>query len=39
MNKTLLDLNLLEIENIEIIASGSSYFAGLVGKNRFEKLA
>ncbi|MDP2091148.1 MAG: glutamine--fructose-6-phosphate transaminase (isomerizing) [Candidatus Gracilibacteria bacterium] len=38
-NKTLDDLNKIEIENIEIIASGSSYFAGVVGKNWFEELA
>jgi glucosamine--fructose-6-phosphate aminotransferase (isomerizing) len=29
----------LNIENIEIIASGSSYYAGIVGKNWFEDLA
>lgn len=38
-NKTLEELNSLEIENIEIVASGSSYFAWVVGKNWFEELA
>ena len=38
-NKTLDKLNELKIENIEIIASGSSYFAWLVWKNWFEKLS
>jgi glucosamine--fructose-6-phosphate aminotransferase (isomerizing) len=32
-------LNEIEIENIEIIASGSSYFAGIVGKSWFEELS
>jgi glucosamine--fructose-6-phosphate aminotransferase (isomerizing) len=36
---TLDKLNKLDIENIEIIASGSSYFAGVVWKNWFEELA
>lgn len=38
-SKTLNELNNLEIENIEIIASGSSYFAWVVWKNWFEELA
>ncbi|MDD2871612.1 MAG: glutamine--fructose-6-phosphate transaminase (isomerizing) [Candidatus Gracilibacteria bacterium] len=38
-NNTLDELNKLDIENIEIIASGSSYFAGVVGKSWFEQLA
>ncbi|MDD3794245.1 MAG: glutamine--fructose-6-phosphate transaminase (isomerizing) [Candidatus Gracilibacteria bacterium] len=38
-NETLEELNSLEIKHIEIIASGSSYFAGVVGKNWFEELA
>lgn len=38
-NETLEELNNYDIENIEIIASGSSYFAGVVGKSWFEELA
>lgn len=38
-NETLENLNSLEIENIEIIASGSSYFAWVVWKEWFESLA
>jgi glucosamine--fructose-6-phosphate aminotransferase (isomerizing) len=38
-NETLEKLNSYEIENIEIIASGSSYFAWIVGKNWFESLS
>ncbi|MDD2907100.1 MAG: glutamine--fructose-6-phosphate transaminase (isomerizing) [Candidatus Gracilibacteria bacterium] len=38
-NETLEELNNLEIKHIEIIASGSSYFAGVVGKNWFEELS
>ncbi|MFK7779679.1 MAG: glutamine--fructose-6-phosphate transaminase (isomerizing) [Candidatus Gracilibacteria bacterium] len=38
-NETLDELNNLDFENIEIIASGSSYYAGVVGKSWFEKLA
>lgn len=38
-NDTLEELNNLEIEQVEIIASWSSYFAGLVGKSWFEELA
>ncbi|MDC0506244.1 glutamine--fructose-6-phosphate transaminase (isomerizing) [Candidatus Gracilibacteria bacterium] len=38
-NDTLDELNSYEIENIEIIASGSSYFAGEVGKYWFRDLA
>jgi glucosamine--fructose-6-phosphate aminotransferase (isomerizing) len=37
-NKTLEELNSLEIENISIIASGSSYFAWVVGRSWFEEL-
>ncbi len=38
-NETLDELNKLDIENIEIIASWSSYFAWLVWKSWFEELA
>lgn len=38
-NETLEKLNSYEIESIEIIASGSSYFAWIVGKNWFESLS
>ena len=38
-NDTLEKLNEKEIENIEIIASGSSYFAWVVWKSWFEELA
>ncbi|NVP17639.1 glutamine--fructose-6-phosphate transaminase (isomerizing) [Candidatus Gracilibacteria bacterium] len=38
-NETLEELNSLDIKHIEIIASGSSYFAGVVGKNWFEELS
>jgi len=38
-NKTLDKLNELDIENIEIVWSGSSYFAWLVWKSWFEELA
>lgn len=38
-NETLEELNSLEIKHIEIIASGSSYFAWVVWKNWFEELA
>lgn len=38
-NDTLDELANHDIENIEIIASGSSYFAGVVWKSWFEKLA
>lgn len=38
-NETLDKLNEKEIENIEIIASGSSYFAWVVWKNWFEELS
>jgi len=38
-NKTLEELNDIDIENIEIIASWSSYFAWIVWKSWFEKLA
>lgn len=38
-NKTLNKLNNLDIEKIEIIASWSSFFAWIVWKNWFEKLA
>lgn len=38
-NDTLEQLNSLSIENIEIIASGSSYYAAIVWKDWFESLA
>lgn len=38
-NETLEELNSYDFENIEIIASGSSYFAWVVGKTWFEELA
>jgi glutamine---fructose-6-phosphate transaminase (isomerizing) len=38
-NETLAKLNSYEIESIEIIASGSSYFAWVVWKNWFETLS
>lgn len=38
-NETLDEINKLDIENIEIIASGSSYFAWVVWKNWFEELS
>ncbi|MDD3145637.1 MAG: glutamine--fructose-6-phosphate transaminase (isomerizing) [Candidatus Gracilibacteria bacterium] len=38
-NETLEELNSLDIKHIEIIASGSSYYAGVVGKNWFEELS
>ncbi len=38
-NETLEELNKLGFENIEIIASWSSYFAWIVWKNWFEELA
>jgi len=38
-NKTLEEINELDIENIEIIASWSSYFAWLVWKSWFEQLS
>ena len=38
-NETLEELNSYNFENIEIIASGSSYFAGMVWKSWFEELA
>lgn len=38
-NKTLDELNKLDIDSIEIIASWSSYFAWVVWKNWFEELA
>ncbi len=38
-NETLDELNKHDIENIEIIASWSSYFAWMVGKSWFEELA
>ncbi len=38
-NETLDKLNEKEIENIEIIASGSSYFAWVVWKNWFDELS
>lgn len=38
-NETLDKLNNIEINNIEIIASGSSYFAWVVWKSWFEKLS
>jgi len=38
-NETLDELNKHDIQNIEIIASGSSYFAWLVWKSWFEQLA
>lgn len=38
-NETLDELNSYNFENIEIIASGSSYFAGMVWKSWFEELA
>mgnify|MGYP002078445229 FL=1 len=38
-NETLEELNSLEIKHIEIIASGSSYFAWVVWKNWFEELS
>jgi glucosamine--fructose-6-phosphate aminotransferase (isomerizing) len=37
-SSTLEKLNTYDIKNIEIIASGSSYFAGVVWKNWFEEL-
>lgn len=37
-NETLEELNSYNFENIEIIASGSSYFAGMVWKSWFEEL-
>lgn len=38
-NETLEELNSIEIKHIEIIASGSSYFAWVVWKNWFEELS
>ncbi|MCH2188969.1 glutamine--fructose-6-phosphate transaminase (isomerizing) [Candidatus Gracilibacteria bacterium] len=38
-NETLQELDEYDIESIEIIASGSSYFAGVVGKSWFESLS
>lgn len=38
-NETLEELNNFDFDSIEIIASGSSYFAGVVWKGWFEKLA
>lgn len=38
-NETLEELNSLDIKYIEIIASGSSYFAWVVWKNWFEELS
>lgn len=38
-NDTLDELSKKEINNIEIIASGSSYFAAVVGKSWFEELS
>lgn len=38
-NETLDEINKLDIQNIEIIASGSSYFAWVVWKNWFEELS
>ena len=38
-NETIDKLNELDIENIEIVASGSSYFAWVVWKSWFEELA
>lgn len=38
-NETLEELNSLDIKHIEIIASGSSYFAWVVWKNWFEELS
>lgn len=38
-NETLEELNKIDFENIEIIASGSSYYAWVVWKSWFEKLA
>ncbi|PZM83909.1 glutamine--fructose-6-phosphate transaminase (isomerizing) [Candidatus Gracilibacteria bacterium] len=38
-NETLDELNSYGFEKIEIIASGSSYYAGVVGKSWFEELA
>lgn len=38
-NETLEELNSYNFDNIEIIASGSSYFAGMVWKSWFEELA
>ena len=38
-NETLEELSSYNFENIEIIASGSSYFAGMVWKSWFEELA
>jgi len=38
-NETLEKLNEIEIENIEVIASGSSYFAWVVWKSWFEELS
>ncbi|ATU05858.1 hypothetical protein BKN14_05510 [Candidatus Gracilibacteria bacterium HOT-871] len=38
-NETLEELNSYDFENIEIIASGSSFFAGVVGKSWFEELS
>ena len=38
-NETLEELNSYDFENIEIIASGSSFFAWVVGKSWFEELA
>ncbi len=38
-NETLEELNSLDIKHIEIIASGSSYYAWVVWKNWFEELS
>ena len=38
-NETLEELNSYNFENIEIIASGSSFFAWVVGKSWFEELS
>ncbi len=38
-NETLEELNSYDFENIEIIASGSSFFAWVVGKSWFEELS
>ncbi|QFR38963.1 glutamine--fructose-6-phosphate transaminase (isomerizing) [Candidatus Gracilibacteria bacterium 28_42_T64] len=38
-NETLEELNTYDIDSIEIIASGSSYFAGVVGGGWFKELA
>jgi glutamine---fructose-6-phosphate transaminase (isomerizing) len=39
VNETLLELNEYDIERIEIIASGSSYFAWYIGNYYFKELA